>query len=61
MINNVKLSFYVSGETDSWLEERKELNWGDAVVTRPVSVHRMHSWLQAHPNAFIAALPTGDL
>ena len=61
VINNVKLSFYVSGETDSWLEERKELNWGDAVVTRPVSVHRMHSWLQAHPNAFIAALPTGDL
>ncbi len=60
-INNVKLSYYVSGASDEWLEERKELNWGDAVVTRPVSVHRMHSWAKEHPGAFIAALPTDDL
>ena len=61
VINKVKLSFYVRGATDAWLEEHKALMWGNAVVTRPVSVHRMHSWLQQHPEAFIAALPGEDL
>ena len=57
VINNVKLSFYVSGCTDEWLEKNKATCWGNAIVTRPVSVHSMHSWLKDHPNAFIAALP----
>ena len=60
VINKLKLSYYVSGATDDALEEHKALNWGDAVVTRPVSIHWMHQWLDAHPGAFIAALPVEE-
>ncbi len=61
VINNLKLSYYVSGSNDEWLDKRKALNWGDATVTEPICVHDMHTWLKAHPNAFAAALPTADL
>ena len=53
--NTDKLSYYVSGETDSWLCEQTRKTWGDAVVTVPVSVDAMHAWRKDHPNAFIAA------
>ena len=53
--NTDKLCYYVSGETDNWIAEHKKENWGDAVVTEPVSVEAMHAWYKDHPNAFIAA------
>lgn len=55
--NSVTRSFYVRGDVDAWLEENKQENWGEAVVTKPVAVSRMHAWLAEHPGAFIAALP----
>ena len=53
--NGVKYSYYVRG--DSWPAEEVLENWGNAQITEPVSVTRMHSWLQDHPDTFIAALP----
>lgn len=38
---------------EGWTEEF----WGHAAVTCPIPVEAIHSWLAAHPNAFIAALP----
>ncbi len=55
--NEEKLSYYVRGEKDSWLEANAEENWAGAVITRPVSVRQMHVWLCEHPSAFIAAMP----
>ena len=55
--NNVSLQYYVRGDADSWIEENKQENWGAAVVTKPVSVNKMHAWLKEHPGTFIAALP----
>jgi len=59
-VNTDQLCYYVSGASDAWLEENKQTMWGDAVVTRPVSVEAMHTWLSAHPGAFIAALPVNE-
>ena len=53
--NADQLRFYVRGQADAWLLEKKEQQWGDAVVTEPVCVSEMHSWLKQHPEAFIAA------
>ena len=49
--------FYVRGDKDGWLEENAQEAWGNAVVTKPVSVDAMHSWLKEHSGSFIAALP----
>ena len=54
--NEDKLCYYVSGVKDAWLEEKKQQCWGDAIVTEPVSVSEIHSWLKNNPDAFIAAL-----
>jgi len=54
--NTDLLCYYVSGAADAWLEENKKQSWGDAIVTAPVSVEKMHAWRKAHPDAFIAAL-----
>ena len=53
--NTDVLCYYVSGGTDAWLEENTAETWGNAVVTKPVSVEAMHQWLKNQPNAFIAA------
>ena len=53
--NADQLRFYVRGQADAWLLEKKEQQWGDAVVTEPVCVSEMHGWLKQHPEAFIAA------
>jgi len=58
VVNSDKLCYYVRGDKDAWLEENKDTVWGNAIVTKPVSVADMHSWLSAHPGTFIAALPT---
>ena len=54
--NSVTRRFYVRGDKDSWLEENKQENWGNAIVTKPVAVDAMHSWLKDHPGTFIAAI-----
>ena len=53
--NTDTLCYYVSGSTDAWLEENTAETWGDAVITKPVSVEAMHAWRKANPDAFIAA------
>ena len=55
--NDEELSFYVSGATDTWLEENCKETWNSAIITKPVSVTAMHNWLKANPTAFIAAMP----
>ena len=54
--NNDELRYYVRGAKDAWLEEIAEESWGDAVVTKAVTVEAMHQWLAEHPEAFIAAI-----
>ncbi len=51
--NEEKLCYYVRG--GAWANPKEQ--WGDAVITRPVSVSDMHAWLREHPQAFIAAMP----
>lgn len=55
--NHETFQFYVRGDSDDWLEAHTELHWGDAALTVPVSVARMHQWCASHPNVFMAALP----
>ena len=50
--NSEKRTYYVRGE---WTGEVAE-KWGRGVVTKPVSVADMHTWLKNHPGAFIAAI-----
>jgi homoserine dehydrogenase len=59
-VNDDTLTYYVSGCTDSWLDENKAEAWGDAIITKPVSVEAMHAWRKANPAAFIAAIPESD-
>ena len=54
-VNSDKLRWYVRGNCDSWLAAQKAENWGEAVVTTPVSVSDMHAWLKNNPDAFAAA------
>ena len=58
-VNDDKLTYYVRGAKDAWLDENTAENWGSAVITKPVSVSDMHAWLKANPDAFIAAI-SGD-
>ena len=60
-VNTDELAYYVSGVKDAWLEEVQAEAWGDAVVTKPVSVEKMHAWRKANPTAFIAAFAVNDL
>ena len=50
--NSEELSWYVRGD---WSGEATE-TWGEAVVTKPVSVTAMHAWLKENPEAFVAAI-----
>ena len=54
--NDDELRYYVRGAKDAWIEEIAEETWGDAVVTKPVTVEAMHQWLANNPDAFIAAI-----
>ena len=59
--NAGKLCYYVAPhncESTAWLAENTAETWGDAVITKPVAVSEMHSWLKENPDSFIAALPT---
>jgi len=55
--NDDERCFYVRGGADSWLEANTADHWGDAVITKPVSVAQMHAWRKQYPNVFMAALP----
>ena len=50
--NEGKLTYYVRGNWTGTVAEA----WGNAVITEPVSVSEMHAWLQANPDAFMAAI-----
>ena len=50
--SSVELDWYVRG---NWQGEVAE-NWGDADVTKAVSVADMHAWIKANPDAFVAAI-----
>ena len=50
--NSEKLSYYVRG---NWTGDVAE-NWNGAVITAPVSVAEMHTWLKENPDAFVAAI-----
>ena len=54
--NADRLSFYVRGNCDAWLEANVSQRWGEAVITTPICVNDMHAWLKEHPEAFIAAM-----
>ena len=51
--NDLPLRYYVRGDWTGPVESR----WGEAFITAPTPVDQMHEWLQAHPDAFIAAMP----
>ena len=50
--NSEALAWYVRG---NWQGEVAE-NWGEAVVTKAVSVTEMHAWIKENPEAFVAAV-----
>ena len=54
--NDETLTYYVRGAKDAWLEENAAENWGEAVITKPVSVEAIHAWLKENPGTFIAAV-----
>ena len=60
-VNNDELTYYVRGDLDAWLEDNTAERWGNAVITKPVSVSTMHAWLKDHPDAFIAAISENTL
>ena len=56
--NNEKLSYYIRGGDQTCFAGRIAETWGNAIVTMPVSVTEVHSWLKENDGAFIAAMPT---
>ena len=50
--SSVEMNWYVRG---NWQGEAAE-KWGEAVVTKAVSVADMHAWIKANPDAFVAAI-----
>ena len=55
-VNDEKVSYYVRGAEDVWLKEITRETWGNAVITVPVEISKMHAWRKEHPQVFIAAL-----
>jgi hypothetical protein len=54
--NTDTMRYYVRGAVDAWLAENKQETWGEAIITKPISVESIHSWRKANPDAFIAAI-----
>ncbi len=54
--NDGKMAYYVRGGSGAWLAENTAQHWGSAVITTPVRVAEIHSWLAEQPGAFVAAL-----
>jgi len=55
--NDEKRSYYIRGGDQTVFAENVAENWGEAIVTNPISVMEVHNWLKANEGAFIAALP----
>jgi len=49
---SVELKWYVRGNWQGDVAEK----WGEAVVTKAVSVADMHVWIKENPDAFVAAI-----
>ena len=56
--NNEKLRYYVRGGDQSVFADKIDENWNNAIVTKPVCVADIHSWLKENDGAFIAAMPS---
>ena len=54
--NTICCRYYVRGAQDEWLSKNAEEKWGEAVITKPVQICKIHSWLAQHKNVFIAAM-----
>ena len=54
--NSEELCYYVRGPKCDWLEENTAETWGDAIITKPVAVEKIHAWLKENPGSFIAAI-----
>ena len=52
--NSEKMAYYVRGGKD--LPVKAQEIWGNAVITEPVCVETLHTWLKDNPDAFIAAV-----
>ena len=52
--NTEKLRYYVRG--GQWPKDKIQENWGEAIVSQPVSVESLHAWLKENPQAFVAAI-----
>ncbi len=46
------MTYYVRGAR--WPEAETAESWGSGVITKPVSVAKMHAWRKENPEAFIA-------
>ena len=55
--NDEKRSYYIRGGDQSVFVGRVAEAWNGAIVTEPVCVAEVHSWLKENEGAFIAALP----
>ena len=56
--NDEKLSYYVRGGDQAFFADKIAENWDGAIVTKPICVADIHSWLKENDGAFIAALPS---
>ena len=52
--NSAKACYYIRG--GNFPADKIAQHWGNAIITKPVSVDSVHAWLKENPDAFIAAL-----
>ena len=52
--NSAALCYYIRG--GNFPADQIAQRWGNAIITKPVSVASVHAWLKENPDAFIAAL-----
>ena len=58
--NDIPMVYYIRGCEDGSLETITAERWGNAIITKPISVQTVHDWLRSHSNAFIAAVPAQE-
>jgi homoserine dehydrogenase len=52
--NSAEVCYYIRG--GNFPADKVADRWGNAIITKPVSVESVHAWLKENPDAFIAAL-----
>ncbi len=55
-VNDQTMVYYVRGAQGGYPAENQAEAWGNAIITKPVSVAKMHQWLKENPDAFVAAI-----